>query len=32
MGNFETIPSVYRGPYEYSVEEHEKDYCPQTEE
>jgi cytochrome c oxidase subunit 1 len=31
-GNFETIPSVYRGPYEYSVDGHEKDYCPQTEE
>ena len=31
-GNFEVIPSVYRGPYEYSVEGHDKDYCPQTEE
>jgi len=31
-GNFEVIPSVYRGPYEYSVEDHEKDYWPQTEE
>ena len=30
-GNFETIPSVYRGPYEYSVDGHEKDYYPQTE-
>ena len=25
-GNFETIPSVYRGPYEYSVDGHKKDY------
>ena len=31
-GNFEVIPNVYRGPYEYSVEDHEKDYWPQTEE
>ena len=31
-GNFEKIPSVFRGPYEYSVEGHDKDYCPQTEE
>ena len=31
-GNFEVIPSVYRGPYEYSAEDHEKDYWPQTEE
>jgi len=31
-GNFEVIPSVYRGPYEYSVEGHDKDYWPQTEE
>ena len=31
-GNFEVIPSVHRGPYEYSVEGHSKDYYPQTEE
>ena len=31
-GNFEVIPSVYRGAYEYSVEGREKDYYPQTEE
>ena len=31
-GNFETVPSVYRGPYEYSVDGHDQDYCPQTEE
>jgi len=31
-GNFEVIPKVYRGPYEYSVEGHSKDYYPQTEE
>ena len=30
-GNFESIPSVYRGAYEYSVDGHEKDYHPQTE-
>jgi len=30
-GNFETIPSVYRGAYEYSVDNHKKDYYPQTE-
>ena len=30
-GNFESIPSVYRGAYEYSVDGHEKDYYPQTE-
>ena len=31
-GNFEKVPSVYRGPYEYSVDGHDKDYYPQTEE
>ena len=31
-GNFEKIPTVFRGPYEYSVEGHDKDYWPQTEE
>ena len=30
-GNFETIPSVYRGAYEYSADGHENDYYPQTE-
>lgn len=28
-GNFVTIPTVYHGPYEYSVPGHELDYCPQ---
>ena len=28
-GNFATAPSVYRGPYEYSVPGHDKDYLPQ---
>ena len=31
-GNFEKIPTVFRGAYEYSVEGHNKDYYPQTEE
>ena len=31
-GNFEKIPVVFRGPYEYSVEGSDEDYCPQTEE
>ena len=31
-GNFEVIPTVYRGAYEYSVEGRDKDYYPQTEE
>ncbi len=31
-GNFETIPSVFRGPYEYSVEGRDEDYWPQSEE
>ena len=30
-GNFETIPEVYRGPYEYSVPGASKDYSPQCE-
>ena len=29
-GNFETIPSVYRGPYEYSVPDAEEDFIPQN--
>jgi cytochrome c oxidase subunit 1 len=28
-GNFEAIPTVYRGPYEYSSPEVEEDYLPQ---
>jgi cytochrome c oxidase subunit 1 len=28
-GNFETIPTVYRGPYEYSSPESVEDYLPQ---
>ena len=28
-GNFATVPSVYRGPYEYSVPGTKKDYFPQ---
>jgi cytochrome c oxidase subunit 1 len=30
-GNFETVPTVYRGPYEYSVPGREADWYPQTE-
>jgi cytochrome c oxidase subunit 1 len=30
-GNFPTIPTVYRGPYEYSVPGREADYWPQSE-
>ena len=30
-GNFETEPKAYRGPYEYSVPEHDKDFSPQFE-
>ncbi|MBI1805825.1 MAG: cbb3-type cytochrome c oxidase subunit I [Ignavibacteria bacterium] len=30
-GNFATVPEVYRGPYEYSVPGHSKDYTPQNE-
>jgi len=28
-GNFEAVPTVYRGPYEYSVPGREEDYFPQ---
>jgi len=30
-GNFEALPRVYRGPYEYSVPGAEKDFIPQGE-
>jgi cytochrome c oxidase subunit I len=30
-GNFVTPPVVHRGPYEYSVPGHAKDFTPQTE-
>jgi cytochrome c oxidase subunit I len=30
-GNFAELPTVYRGPYEYSVPDREKDYWPQNE-
>ena len=29
-GNFDAIPVVYRGPYEYSSPEVEEDYLPQN--
>lgn len=29
-GNFETVPVVYCGPYEYSVPDKDTDYCPQN--
>ena len=29
--NFLTLPTVYHGPYEYSVPGHESDFMPQTE-
>jgi cytochrome c oxidase subunit 1 len=29
-GNFDTVPVVYCGPYEYSVPGKSKDYCPQN--
>ena len=29
-GNFETIPCVYRGPYEYSVPGEDEDFIPQS--
>jgi cytochrome c oxidase subunit 1 len=29
-GNFATLPTVYRGPYEYSAPEVEEDWLPQT--
>ena len=31
-GNFETEPKAYRGPYEYSVPNHKKDFSPQFEQ
>ncbi|MEO6053919.1 MAG: cytochrome c oxidase subunit I, partial [Chthoniobacterales bacterium] len=30
-GNFDVIPTVYHGPYEYSVPGMEQDYLPQNE-
>ena len=30
-GNFDPMPTVYRGPYEYSVKNRESDYWPQNE-
>lgn len=30
-GNFETVPQVYRGPYEYSVPGNSRDFAPQNE-
>ena len=30
-GNFPAVPEVYRGPYEYSVPGHAKDYTPQNQ-
>ena len=30
-GNFTTPPSVYRGPYEYSVPGHARDFTPQNQ-
>jgi cytochrome c oxidase subunit 1 len=29
-GNFEVLPTVYRGPYEYAVPGREEDYFPQN--
>jgi cytochrome c oxidase subunit 1 len=29
-GNFTVVPTVYRGPYEYSVPGHPRDYTPQS--
>jgi cytochrome c oxidase subunit 1 len=29
-GNFETVPTVYRGPYEYALLDTKEDYLPQT--
>ena len=29
-GNFDVVPSVYRGPYEYSVPGHARDFTPQN--
>jgi cytochrome c oxidase subunit 1 len=30
-GNFAVVPTVYRGPYEYSVPGHPTDFLPQFE-
>ncbi|HZY10227.1 MAG TPA: cbb3-type cytochrome c oxidase subunit I, partial [Bacteroidota bacterium] len=30
-GNFKIVPEVFRGPYEYSVPGHQKDFTPQDE-
>ena len=30
-GNFETVPEVHRGPYEYSVPGKDADFTPQDE-
>ena len=30
-GNFEEVPNVYRGAYDYSVPDAKKDYLPQNE-
>ena len=30
-GNFAKVPTVYRGPYEYSVPGHPRDFIPQDE-
>ena len=30
-GNFETVPTVYRGPYEYSVPNEKNDFSPQSQ-
>ena len=30
-GNFKNLPTVYRGPYEYSVPGADKDFSTQTE-
>ena len=29
-GNFSEVPSVYRGPYEYSVPDEDEDFIPQN--
>ena len=29
-GNFPTVPTVYRGPYEYSSPQSDLDYLPQN--
>jgi cytochrome c oxidase subunit 1 len=30
-GNFEKVPTVHRGPYEYSVPGDSSDFTPQTQ-